>query len=359
MNIEELKRIRYLMIDLKNLKITPEMLGIISQLDEFKGAWNVLRDRMPEQLTSLKKVATIESIGSSNRIEGNRLSDKEVETILLNIKRQSFITRDEQEVAGYAELMDEIFTNYEVIPFTENYIKQLHKILLSHCDKDECHRGEYKKISNAVAAFASDGKEIGIVFETATPFETPEMMRSLINQTREMLEDKALHPVILIALFIVHFLAIHPFQDGNGRLSRILITLFLLKTGYSYVPYSSMETIIEENKDSYYNHLRKTQKTLKSVPDYEPWLLFFLKSMQKQKLRLENKINLQTVEKSLPLLATKIIELFNEANRWTSPELAQRLQANRDTVSKNLTELVNRGILIKNGSTRGAWYEKK
>lgn len=347
------------MINFQNVKITPEVLGIISQLDEFKGAWNVLKDKTPEQLLSLKKVATIESIGSSNRIEGNRLSDKEVETIILNIKRQSFTSRDEQEVAGYAELMEETFANYEIIPFTENYIKQLHKILLSHCDKDECHRGEYKKVSNAVAAFAPDGQEIGVVFETASPFETPEMMRELVTQTRGLLDDKALHPLILIALFVVHFLAIHPFQDGNGRLSRILTMLLLLKSGYSYVPYSSMETIIEENKDSYFRHLRKTQKTLKLDPDYDSWLLFFLKSMQKQKLRLEQKIKMQPVAKSLPLLATKILELFNEADKWTSPEIAQRLSSSRDTVTKNLAELVSRGLLAKNGSTRGAWYEKK
>lgn len=347
------------MINLDMVKITPEMLGIISQLDEFKGAWNVLRDKTPEHLLPLKKIATIESIGSSNRIEGNKLSDKEVETVLLNIKRQSFITRNEQEVAGYAELMDEISENYEVIPFTENYIKQLHKILLSHCDKDECHRGEYKKISNAVAAFDAEGKKIGIIFETATPFETPEKMRLLVQQTRELLEDNALHPLILISLFVVHFLAIHPFEDGNGRLSRILTTLLLLKTGYTYVQYSSMETIIEENKDSYYKNLRKTQKTFKSDLDYEPWLSFFLKSMQKQKLRLEKKISQQPAEKSLSRLSAQILELFNEEAKWASPEISRRLNAKRDTVQKNLAELVKGRFLTKNGSTRGAWYEKK
>ena len=196
------------MISLKDIKITTEMLSIISQIDEFKGSWNATL-RTPKKLQSLKKVATIESIGSSNRIEGNILTDKQVETILSNIKKQSFSTRDEQEVIGYADLMENIFDNYELIPFTENYIKQLHKILLSYSSKDEAHRGNYKTLSNSVAAFDMKGKQIGIVFETATPFETPELMRKLISQTRELLEDNALHPLILIALFVVHFLAIH------------------------------------------------------------------------------------------------------------------------------------------------------
>lgn len=349
------------MIELKNIKITTEMLDIISQIDEFKGAWTALKDRTPELLTSLKKIATIESIASSNRIEGNTLTDKQVETILSNLKTYSFASRDEQEVAGYALLMEDIFDNSEIIPFTENYIKQFHKILLSYSEKDETHRGEYKKISNSVAAFDVDGHEIGIVFETATPFETPEQMRSLVNQTRALLEDKALHPLILTALFVVHFLAIHPFQDGNGRLSRALTTLLLLKTGYAYVPYSSMETVIEESKSSYYKSLRQTQKTFTTVPDYEPWLMFFLKAMQKQKVRLEKKINVENpMTKGLSLTATKVLEAF-ETNtpRLTTAEIAARLNMKTATIKKTLADLVKAGYLVKNGATRGAWYEKQ
>ena len=346
------------MISLKDINITTEMLGIISQIDEFKGSWNAIA-RTPEKLQSLKKVATIESIGSSNRIEGNILSDKQVETILSNIEKQSFTTRDEQEVLGYADLMENIFDNYEVIPFTENYIKQLHKILLSYSSKDESHRGNYKTLSNSVAAFDSDGKQIGIVFETASPFETPELMRKLIAQTRELLEDNALHPLILIALFVVHFLAIHPFQDGNGRLSRALTTLLLLKSGYSYVPYSSMENIIEENKNTYYKALKNCQQTFKiDNINYDVWLMFFLQTVLKQKIRLEKKIGLGK-QQGLTLNQTKILNLFEKTNQWTSSDIAKTTNINIATVKKALAELVDNGFLIKNGSTKGAWYEKK
>ena len=159
------------MINEESIKISNQMLSIISELDEFKGSWKLLGQLSPERLKTLKKVATIESVGSSNRIEGNKLSDKQVEELLSNIKKQSFATRDEQEVAGYARLMDTIFEDWEVINFNENYIKQLHKILLQYSTKDERHKGNYKKISNAVAAYSPEGKELGIVFETATPFE--------------------------------------------------------------------------------------------------------------------------------------------------------------------------------------------
>ena len=215
------------MIKTDDIKITNQMLTIISEIDEFKITWKLLGKMTPDRLKSLKKVATIESVGSSNRIEGNKLSDSEVEKLLSLINKQSFATRDEQEVAGYAKLMDTIFADWEVIPLSENYIKQLHKILLQYSSKDERHKGEYKKVSNAVAAYSPDGKELGIVFETATPFETPLKMEELVNWTRKNLEDKFFHPLIVIAVFIVEFLAIHPFEDGNGRLSRALTCLLL------------------------------------------------------------------------------------------------------------------------------------
>ena len=272
-----------------DIKINNQMLSIISEIDEFKGSWKLLGKMAPEKLRALKKVATIESVGSSNRIEGNKLSDKQVEELLSRINKQSFANRDEEEVAGYAKLADTIFEDWEIIPLSENYIKQLHKILLEYSSKDEKHKGEYKKISNSVVAYDSDGKEISIVFETATPFETPLKMQELIEWTNKNLTERYYHPLIFIGIFVVNFLAIHPFQDGNGRLSRALTNLLLLKSGYLYIPYSSTESIVEDNKEAYYRALRETQVSLKNIPNYEPWLMFFLKTLQKQKIRLEYK----------------------------------------------------------------------
>ena len=351
--------------DIKNIKISAQMLAQIAELEEFKGAWIGLANLRTEELKDLKKISTIESIGSSNRIEGNKLSDAEVEELLSRMNKKAFKSRDEEEVAGYAELMNTIFDNYPVIPLTENYIKQLHKILLKFVGKDERHRGEYKKIPNSVAAYDANGKEIGIVFETATPFDTPRFMEELIEWTRKNLDDPFLHPLIVIGVFVVHFLAIHPFQDGNGRLSRALTAMLLLKKGYEYVPYSSIESIIEASKEGYYRALHRTQKNIwgKKV-DYEPWLSYFLTALQKQKRHLEEKINTLLNKKPQPGMVKitrnqkAILDLFDENPELITAEIASKLSMNIETIKKNLKILVDSGCLIKHGTTKGAWYKK-
>jgi Fic family protein len=347
-------------ININDIKITSEILSIIAEIDEFKGAWKHLGKISPERLSKLKKVATIESIGSSNRIEGNKLTDREIEELLSKINKQSFASRDEQEVAGYAKLMEIIFDDWEIIPFNENYIKQFHKILLSYSEKDEKHRGDYKKLNNNVAAYDADGKEIGIVFETTTPFETPLKMKELILGISELQKNKLFHSLIITAVFIVHFLAIHPFQDGNGRLSRVLTTLLLLQSGYSYVPYSSIEAIVEENKEAYYRALRQTQSSLKGVVNYEPWILYFLKILQKQKNRLETKIKEKMiVDLSLPKLSLSIMDLLTIKDRITISEIIEETGANYNTVKKHLSRLVQDEYLFKHGKTKGSWYTRK
>ena len=349
------------MLHIKDIKVTPQMLTQIAELDEFKGAWTGFARLRPEQLKALRKISTIESVGSSNRIEGNRLSDTEVEKLLSRINKTSFKSRDEEEVAGYAKLMDTILDDYSVIPLSENYIKQLHQILLQYVSKDKRHRGEYKKSSNAVAAYDSDGKEIGIVFETATPFDTPRLMTELVDWTQKNLHDPYLHPLIVIGVFIVHFLAIHPFQDGNGRLSRALTAMLLLKGGYAYVPYSSIESIIEASKEGYYRALRETQKNIfgNGKVDYTPWLSFFLTTLQKQKRHLESKIKVMANDDTkLSKSANTILALFDKRAEWTSAEIATKLEMKAETAKKNLKSLVDGGYLIKHGTTKGAWYGK-
>ena len=150
----------------RSLEITPDILRLISDIDDFRASWRTMKNLVPERLATLKRVATIESIGSSTRIEGSKLSDVEIENVLGNLSTQSFANRDEQEVAGYAEVMDVIFQSYQEIELSENYIKQLHSMLLKHSDKDQRHRGEYKSLTNHVEAFDSEGNSLGVVFQT-------------------------------------------------------------------------------------------------------------------------------------------------------------------------------------------------
>lgn len=342
----------------ESLKITPEILTLIAEIDEFKGAWRALGQLAPEQLTSLKRVATIESIGSSTRIEGSRLTNQEVEILLGNLQIQHFTSRDEEEVAGYAQVMNLIFQNHEEIPLTESYIQQLHRELLQYSEKDHWHRGSYKKSPNHVEAFDADGKSLGVVFETSSPFETPLRMQDLVAWTNEVLANKKLHPLLVTALFIVEFLAIHPFQDGNGRLSRILTTLLLLKSGYVYVPYSSLEAVVEQSKDFYYLSLRQTQGTLKvDTPNWQPWVMFFLKVLHQQKRRLEIKLDREKLLlTTLPELSQRILEIIKSRGRVTVREAVAITGANRNTIKKHLETLTEQAMIQKNGVGKGSWY---
>ncbi len=341
--------------------IGQEILKFIAEIDEFKGRWTLLKTMSPDRLSQLRKVATIESIGSSTRIEGAKLSDIQVETLLSNLTTSSFKNRDEQEVAGYAEAMDLVFQAFEDLRLTENHIRQLHQTLLRHSDKDERHRGDYKTFPNHVVAKDPYGKEIGVVFETATPFDTPREMEELVKWASKATDEEAMHPLLIVAVFNVVFLAIHPFQDGNGRLSRILTTLMLLRMGYDYVPYASLEHVIEDNKDLYYKALRRTQTSLKSdKPNWESWLGFFLRCLKKQKDNLEVKIQEHTPQddSELPLLSVQVLKLFNEHDRLTIKEIIALTGANQSTLKLRLRELVNGGLLMRHGKARATWYSR-
>jgi Fic family protein len=347
------------MLHSESLHITPEVLSLIARIDEFKGAWRALGSLAPDRLLALRRVATIESIGSSTRIEGSKLSDREIEKLLSNLEIKSFETRDEQEVAGYAELMDLVFSSWQDIPFNENHIKQLHQTLLRHSEKDERHRGHYKTNSNSVAAFDENGTQIGIVFETASPFDTPRLMAELVAWVVQEHNKAQLHPLLIISIFVVVFLEIHPFQDGNGRLSRVLTTLLLIQAGYAYVPYSSLESVIEINKEAYYLALRQTQGTIRTeTPNWQPWLVFFLRSLAEQVRRLEKKVEREKIVlAAMPELSLKIIEFAREHGRITMADAIRLTGASRNTLKQHFRNLTERANLNQHGSGRGVWYD--
>lgn len=340
------------------ITITPELLSLIAEIDEFKGAWRALGSLEPERLNALRHVAIIESIGSSTRIEGSKLTDREVEHLLANLEIKKFTSRDEQEVVGYAEVMDTVFNAWSDIPINENYIRQLHRDLLTHSDKDQRHRGSYKTTSNSVGAFDTNGKMVGIVFETATPFDTPRLMQELFAWLKEVRDIGRLHPLLVIGVFIVVFLEIHPFQDGNGRLSRILTTLLLLQAGYAYVPYSSLESVIENSKEGYYLALRQTQGTIRTqTPNWQPWLLFFMRALQQQKRRLAEKVALEkTVIASLPDLAVLILDYTRKTGRVTMSDMLEKTGASRNTLKEHFRNLVKKKLLVQQGAGRATKY---
>ena len=340
------------------IQITPGLLALLSEIDEFKGAWRALGTLAPERLNALRRVATIESIGSSTRIEGSKLTDREVEHLLAQLEIKSFASRDEQEVAGYAEAMETIFQAWTDIPITENHIRQLHRDLLRYSEKDERHRGEYKTVSNNVGAFDETGKMIGIVFETASPFDTPRRMAELVAWLNEARELRSLHPLLIVAIFTVVFLEIHPFQDGNGRLSRILTTLLLLQAGYVYVPYSSLESVIEQSKEGYYLALRQTQGTiLTDAPNWQPWLLFFLRALQQQVRRLAFKVEREKIAlAAMSELAVAILDYARDHGRVTMGNMVQVTGASRNTLKEHFRNLVDKNLILQHGGGRSTWY---
>lgn len=342
------------------IDINSEMLKLIAEIDEFKGEWTFLKNIAPEKLNSLRKIATIESVGSSTRIEGAKLSDYEVDTLLSNIEIKSFKSRDEEEIAGYAKTINIIYENFNHIKFNENYIKQLHGFLLKYSAKDIHHKGKYKKVPNHVEAFDINGKSIGIIFKTASPFETPELMRHLMENTVQLFKQNIYHPLLITAYFIIHFLAIHPFQDGNGRLSRILTNLLLLQNGYQYIQYSSLEHIIEENKDKYYQALRKSQKKNRSdKEDITDWIIFFINCLKKQKDNLLKKIHVEYKLDALPEISNKILQLVKEHGKMTNQKIVAVTGFNRNTVKVHLKKLVQSQYLKKYGQGKGIYYTLK
>jgi Fic family protein len=251
-----------------------QKMGVI---DVFKGNWQAIENEQSTYLKELRKIATIESIGSSTRIEGATLTDKEVEKLLKSVKISKLESRDEQEVIGYYEALQVVLDNYEDLGITERYIHQLHGILLKYSSKDKSHKGAYKRLSNQVVANYPDGTQ-RIIFKTTEPHLTPSEMQELIGWTKE--QENNMHPLMIIAVFVYEFLSVHPYQDGNGRLSRLLTTLMMLKSGYRFIQYVSFEHIIEERKEAYYRALMEGQKNRYTDGErIDQWVMFFLDSL--------------------------------------------------------------------------------
>jgi len=342
----------------KNLILTPDLLRLVGEIDEFKGAWRAFGTLAPDRLATLRRIATVESVGASTRIEGARLSDREVDLLLSNLDLGSFRSRDEEEVAGYAEATTLVFDSWRDIPLTENYIKQLHGNLLRFLPRDEHHRGEYKKVANNVEAFDQHGRSVGVIFETAPPYDTPRLMQELVGWTNNELGGNRHHPLLVIAVFIVRFLAIHPFQDGNGRLARVLTNLALLRTGYTYVPYSSLERVVEENREQYYRSLRSAQGTLdRDESRLMDWLRFFLLCLVDQKNSLAEKVKRERLMTTLSPLDEQLIQMIRQHGRVTLSDAEKLTKANRNTLKLHLRQLVQAGHIQLLGRGRSSWYE--
>lgn len=287
------------------------------------------------------------------------MSDDEVARLLQGLKSTPPKGRDAQEVAGYADLLGRIFDNWKTIKITEGQILHFHQILLNFSEKDKSHKGKYKTINNQVVMRKEDGTEV-VIFEPTKPYLTKKEMDDVLYWLSEERENKETHPIILIANFIFEFLAIHPFRDGNGRLSRALTTLLLLKFGYTYVPYISLDEIIEERKIDYYLALRKTQSKHKTKKeDITPWLNFLLDALVEQIKRAKAIMEEDQPEKLLSKKQLEIYQLF-QAGTLSVSEIDSLLKGSilMATLKQSLSRLVVLKLLERVGMGRGSRYKK-
>ncbi len=335
-----------------------KILNLIAKIDLYKGKWNIIERQENIYLKELRKIATIESIGSSTRIEGGTLTDNEIKELLNNVKITELKTRDEQEVIGYYDTLELIYENYGNIRLTENYIKQLHQNLLRYSDKDTRHRGRYKSLSNKVVANYPGGVQ-KVIFNTTEVHLVDSEMNFLINWTNEKFDKEEIHPLIIIAHFVYEFLSVHPFQDGNGRLSRLLTTLLLLQKDYLFIQYVSFENLIEKSKKEYYQALMEGQKNRNQENEnISNWTLFFLEKLNELTLKLEAKYDIFKSKGGYLNERQKLIRDFLLENQPLKlSDIARKFEnVNINTIKKDLQYLKKEQVITSIGKGKGTIY---
>jgi Fic family protein len=340
--------------------IPAEIVSKIAKIDELKGQWINGARLSPQVLGRLKRSVLITSTGASTRIEGARLSDEDIEKMMRGINIQKFTNRDKQEVQGYYELLENIFNSWKSLKLNESAIKHFHKELLKYGEKDEKHRGEYKKGENKVHMIDEAGQSIGILFDTAPAYLTPGKMRDLIEWTQKTLENKKYHPLLVIGNFLVEFLKIHPFTDGNGRMSRLLTNLLLLQAGYLYIPYISHEKLVEDNKPDYYIALRRSQKTMETKDEnITDWLNFFLDIVLKQSQMAVELLSKENIEKILSQKQLTVWHYIEKVKETSTGDIAENTKIARPTVKQTLEVLLRLKKIERIGLGRSARYRKR
>ena len=337
------------------LNLDWHLLRIISKIDRFDASWTSIEKRERQSLKQLKSIATVRSVGASTRIEGSRMSNEEVKALLDNLEITKLEDRDSQEVVGYFEVLELITENYLKIDITESSIKNLHNLLLKHSDKDQWHKGDYKQHSNAVEATLPDGTK-QIIFQTTNAgVETEDAMGNLINWYNN---DTEIHPLVKSAIFSYEFVSIHPFQDGNGRLSRLLTTLLLLKNGYSWIQYVSLEHEIESRKSEYYQKLRHCQSQ-RPNEDITEWIIFFLSALTNIQESLLKKLDFKGIKAKLSPKERSILTFIENNPGSRSGKIANKLHIPNPTVKRILTKLFNENLIEKYGTGPGTNYSIK
>ncbi len=337
----------------------PHIVALLAGIDGIRGEFKGGLRMTPQAITNLKRSTLITSAGASTRIEGAKLNDEEVEKVMRGLAVSKFADRDSQEVQGYLETLQNVFDSFQTLPLRESLITSLHNQLLKYSNKDDTHRGGYKKKENTVGVVGADGKVVKIMFETTPAYLTGKEMQELVDWTADTLEKNRFHRLLIIANFIVEFLKIHPFDDGNGRLSRVISNLLLLRSGYTFVQYVSHEQIIERRKDEYYIALRKSQETFKTDHNtISPWLNFFLSVVQEQATKALSYLQAEKIEDTLSPKQYEVWEYLSSVKEAAPSEIVKATDMALGTVRQALGRLVELGEIKRVGRGRATRYIK-
>lgn len=337
----------------------PHIVALLAEIDGIRGEFKSGLRMSPQAITNLKKSTLITSAGASTRIEGAKLNDEEVEKVMRGLAVSKFADRDTQEVQGYLETLQNVFDSFQTLPLRESVITSLHNQLLKYSTKDDTHRGGYKKKENTVGVLGPDGQVAQIMFETTPAYLTPKEMQELVDWTIDAFEKNRFHHLLIIANFVVEFLKIHPFEDGNGRLSRVLTNLLLLRSGYQFVQYVSHEQIIERRKDEYYLALRKSQETFKTERDtIGPWLNFFLSVVHEQAIKALTYLQEEKIEDTLSPKQYEVWKYVSSVGDASRGDIVKATGIVEATVNQAIDRLIEIGKIKRVGRGRGTRYVK-
>ena len=338
---------------LNEYKWDSEVISLIAQIHEHKGKQSLYLKQKPQTLEQLIEIAKIQSTESSNKIEGIVTTTTRIKQLMSD--KTTPRNRDEEEILGYRNALNIIHESFEYIPITPNYILQLHHELYKTTSKTI--GGKFKGVQNYITAKYPDGHE-EILFTPLTPFETPEAMKNLCDEFNKCIDDDSVESLLLIPTFISDFVCIHPFSDGNGRMSRLLTTLLLYRLGYYVSKYISIEKLIEKSKDAYYDALNKVDNGWhENNNDPTPFIKYLLRILLTAYREFEDRMILVEAKQSSYDYVKNTIDLI--LGKFSKAELLERCPSiAKSTLEAALKKLVEDGYIKKSGQGKSTFYYK-
>ena len=340
--------------ELKDKKWDNEIIAYVAQIHEHKGKQEMFLKQKPEELEKLVEIAKVQSTEASNEIEGIRTTSTRLKQLLS--EKTTPKNRDEEEIAGYRDVLNIIHESYEYIPITSNYILQLHKILYSHSAK--VFGGNYKNVQNYISATDSYGNTYTL-FTPLAPYETAPAIENICDEFNKAMAENEVNPLILIPIFIHDFLCIHPFLDGNGRMSRLLTTLLLYKCGYLVGKYISLEAKISKNKNLYYDALEQSQQDWHNGNDNpEAFIKYLLGIIISAYRDFEERVDI--VSNNLPaieIIKKAIVKIIGKFNKTKIIELCPTLGVK--SIESALKKLADSDLIEKHGTGKSTFYTRK